>query len=118
MNQRAQAITKTYHDVEPMCKFPAVMQTVKKAINSGRFSDEEITEALLRMAKEGRSVTVDALRTELQGFPPSRRPVRETATDRVNDWQALKDPPTTTNGYVASSAPLALTDGSRPSGTK
>lgn len=72
VNQQAQRITRAYHDREPMSKFPAVMQIVKKAINSGRYDGEQITAALLRLADEGRSVTVDSLRTELDGFPASR----------------------------------------------
>jgi hypothetical protein len=67
--QRSKRITDAYAEVEPMCKWPAVNGVVLKAIRSNRFADDEIREALLRMAREGRSVTVDALRTELQGFP-------------------------------------------------
>jgi hypothetical protein len=53
-----------------MCKWPAVNGIVIKAIKSERFTDEEIQAALLRMAAENRSVTVDSLRTELGGMPP------------------------------------------------
>jgi hypothetical protein len=55
-----------------MCKWPAVNGVVIKAIQSGRYSDDEIRDALLRMAAENRSVTVDSLRTELGGLPPAR----------------------------------------------
>jgi hypothetical protein len=66
--QRSKRITDAYAEVEPMCRWPAVNGVVLKAIKSKRFADEEIKDALVRMAQEGRSVTVDALRTELQGF--------------------------------------------------
>lgn len=56
-----------------MCKWPAVNGVVIKAIKSGKFADDEIEAALLRLAKEGRSVTVDVLRVELSGQPPRSR---------------------------------------------
>jgi hypothetical protein len=68
--QRSKRLTDAYAEAEPMCKWPAVNGVVIKAINSNRFSDDEIRDALLRMAKENRSVTVDSLRTELGGMPP------------------------------------------------
>lgn len=67
--QRSKRLTDAYAEAEPMCKWPAVNGVVLSAIKSGRFKDEEIRDALLRMAAEGRSVTIDSLRTELQGFP-------------------------------------------------
>lgn len=68
--QRSKRLTDAYAEAEPMCKWPAVNGVVLKAIRSGRFTDDAIRAALLRLAGEGRSVTVDTLRTELQGFPP------------------------------------------------
>jgi hypothetical protein len=70
VTQRSKRITDAYAEAEPMCKWPAVNGVVIKAINSKRFTDEEIRDALLRMAAENRSVTVDSLRTELGGLPP------------------------------------------------
>jgi hypothetical protein len=105
--QRSKRITDAYAGVEPMCKWPAVNGVVLKAIKSGRFADDEIRDALLRMAADGRSVTVDALRTELQGFAPrndqgragaelSRRPRapdprRSTAAARAEQALAVAD---------------------------
>lgn len=71
-NVAAQRITRVYYEREPLSKFPAVMAVVKRALAAGRHSEDQITAALLRMADEGRTVTVDALRTELDGFPASR----------------------------------------------
>lgn len=72
VTQRSKRITDAYAQAEPMCKWPAVNGVVIKAIKSERFTDDEIRDALLRMAAENRSVTVDSLRTELGGLPPSR----------------------------------------------
>lgn len=70
LTQRSKRLTDAYAEAEPMCKWPAVNGVVLSAIKSGRFADEEIRAALLRLAAEGRSVTIDSLRTELAGFPP------------------------------------------------
>jgi hypothetical protein len=71
--QRSKRLTDAYAEAEPMCKWVAVNGVVLSAIKSGRFADEEIRGALLRLADQGRSVTVDSLRTELQGFPPQQQ---------------------------------------------
>lgn len=77
-----------------MCKWPAVNGVVLSAIRSGRFDDDAIRAALLRLAAENRSVTIDTLRTELVGFPatPQRgKGTRPSSADRaVADMQALK----------------------------
>jgi len=72
ITQRSKRLTDAYAAVEPMCKWPAVNGVVLSAIKSGRFSDDEIRAALLRLAAENRSVTIDTLRTELGGLPPPR----------------------------------------------
>jgi hypothetical protein len=68
-----------------MCRWPAVNAVVMKAIKAERWSDGEIHAALLRLAGEGRSVTVETLRIELNGLPP---PKRSTTDSRVE--QALR----------------------------
>ncbi len=70
VTQRSKVITDAYAAAEPMCKWPAVNGVVIKAIRSERYTDDEIRDALLRLAAEGRGVTVETLRTELNGFPP------------------------------------------------
>lgn len=80
VTQRSKRITDTYAAAEPMCKWPAVNGVVIKAIQAERYSDDEITAALLRMAAENRSVTVDSLRTELGGLPPRTQPGRPEST--------------------------------------
>lgn len=72
ITQRSKAITDAYAKAEPMCKWPAVNAVVIRALKAGRFTDDEVRDALLRMAAENRSVTVDSLRTELAGLPPRR----------------------------------------------
>lgn len=66
--QRVNALTKTYTDRVPLSKFPAIAGIVKRAIRAEMWSDEEIGQALERLAEEGRAVTVDTLRYELTGF--------------------------------------------------
>jgi hypothetical protein len=75
--QRSKRLTDAYASAEPLCKWPAVNGVVLAAIRSGRFTDDEIRGALLRLATQGRTVTIDTLRTELQGFPA--RPQQRSA---------------------------------------
>jgi hypothetical protein len=56
-----------------MCRWPAVNGIVLKAIKAGKWTDDEIEDALSRLAVEGRSVTTETLRVELQGFSPGQR---------------------------------------------
>lgn len=72
--QRSKVITDAYYAAEPMCKWPAVNGVVIKAIKTGKWTDEEIQDALLRMASEGRGVTVESLRIELDGLTPRASP--------------------------------------------
>lgn len=76
ITQRSKGITDAYAAAEPMCKWPAVNAIVIRAIKSEKFSDDEIRDALLRLAKEGRGVTVESLRVELAGLPPGNALVR------------------------------------------
>lgn len=70
-NRRAQALAAGYVDLVPLSKFPAVLGVVKKALNAG-YADDMVRAALVRIAHEGRSVTVDVLRIELEGLTPAR----------------------------------------------
>jgi hypothetical protein len=75
LQQRANDLTKSYHEaVKGMCKFVAVLGIVKTAIRTDEWTDDEIREALLRLAGEGRSVTIDTLRIELSGLTPRAAP--------------------------------------------
>jgi hypothetical protein len=73
ITQRSKRITDAYAAAEPMCKWPAVNAVIIRAIKAGKWSDDEIRDAVLRLAAEGRPVTVDTLRVELQGLPPAQR---------------------------------------------
>lgn len=77
-SRRAQRLTKTYTDVVPLSNFPAVMGIVKKAMRAG-YADEQITTALHGLARDGRPVTVDTLRIQLEGFTPLSRASRSEA---------------------------------------
>lgn len=77
-----------------MSKYPAVLGVVRKAVQSGKFTDQQITDAMLRLASEGRSVTVETLRVELTGHAPPANGRRPSTTDqRIADAQALKSTP-------------------------
>jgi hypothetical protein len=101
MNQRANAITARYTELVPLSNFPAIAGIVRKALNakapdglSPRYFDDEIGDALVRLANEGRPVTVDTLRIELDGITPLRRAAAGLATapgDRVRANQAGLD---------------------------
>lgn len=71
--QRSKVITDAYAAAQPLCKWPAVNGVVLKAIKTEQYADDEIRAAVLRLAEEGRSVTVDTLRVELSGLPPGRQ---------------------------------------------
>jgi hypothetical protein len=84
ITQRSKRLTDAYAVAEPMCKWPAVNGVVLSAIKSNHFTDDEIRDALLRLAAEGRSVTIDTLRTELRGLPPRNRAPSGRDTKQVN----------------------------------
>lgn len=87
VTQRSKVITDAYTAVVPMCKWPAVNAIVIRAIKAERWADDEVQAAVLRLADEGRPVTVDTLRIELDGLPPSNgaraSPRPSTADSRV-----------------------------------
>jgi len=72
IGQRGNTLAKIYTDLRPLSKFPAIATMVRKAIASG-YSDTAIGDALRRLAEDGRTVTIDSLRIELDG-PPRLRP--------------------------------------------
>lgn len=67
--QRVNVLAKRYTDRVPLSNFPAVAGVVRKAVRAAMWADDEIAAALERLADDGRAVTTDALRYELQGFP-------------------------------------------------
>jgi GntR family transcriptional regulator len=70
--QLVNAITRTYTDRVPLSNFPAVAGVVRKAVRAQRYSAQQIVDALGRMVDDGRPVTTDALRIELEGLPTQR----------------------------------------------
>ena len=71
--QRAKRITDAYDAAVPMCKWPAVNAVVIRAINAEKWTDQAVHDALLRHAADNRPVTIDSLRTELDGIAPRGR---------------------------------------------
>jgi hypothetical protein len=69
---RAQALATRYHELVPLSKFPATLTIARQAIRAG-YADALIEAALVRLAGEGRPLTVDVLRVELEGLPAGRR---------------------------------------------
>lgn len=68
LNRRAQLLAKHFYDLRPMSNFPATMEMCKKAIRAGH-ADEAIEAALTMLAQEGRTLTVETLRIQLEGAP-------------------------------------------------
>lgn len=79
----AQAITNSYRERVPMSRHPAVLGIVKFALKTGLYSGEDILAAALRLADEGRSLTTETLRIEIEGFGQRQRanPGRQQPTD-------------------------------------
>ena len=84
INLRAQALARMWTELVPLSKFPATLGICKRAIQAGK-TDPEIEAALRRMASEGRTLTIDSLRVELEGLPPSRY-AEPTQPVRRNPW--------------------------------
>jgi hypothetical protein len=68
--QRSKPITDAYAKAQPMCRWPAINGVVIHAIKSGKYADDQIQDALMRMADSGQPVTVESLRVEIEGLPP------------------------------------------------
>lgn len=85
VTQRSKIITDAYAATEPMCRWPAINGIVIRAIQAEAWTDDEIQAGILRLAGEGRSVTLETLRIELAGQPPPRRNGRHapTSTERL-----------------------------------
>lgn len=83
ITQRSKRITDAYAQAQPMCRWPAINGIVIKAIKTEQFTDEEIRAALLRLANEGRTVSVETLRIELQGMPPRQAPAANGNRDML-----------------------------------
>ena len=66
-----------------MCKWPAINGVVIHALKSKKYTDEQVHDALLRMAGTGQPVTVESLRVEIEGLPP-RSPAGRTAGPPVS----------------------------------
>lgn len=90
---RAQKLTDGYVERVPMSRYPAVLGVVRSAVRAG-YTDQQIVQALARMADEGRSVTVEALRVEIEGLPVARRtaPRPNAADATVAHLQSMKTP--------------------------
>lgn len=73
LTQRSKRITDAYAVAEPMCRWTAINGIVIKALKADKWVDSEIRDGLLRLAEEGRTVSVESLRVELQGLPPRKR---------------------------------------------
>jgi len=113
ITQRSKAITDAYAAVVPLCKWPAVNGVVIRAIKTEQYADDEIRAAVLRLAGEGRSVTVDTLRVELDGLPPRRSAARPSTTDdRVATAEALKQRARERRGAVDQNQPANVIPGS------
>lgn len=104
--QRSKIITDAYYAIEPMSKWPAINGIVRHAINSKKYADDQILDAVLRLANEGRTVSIETLRIEITGFVPREsrgeqgrgsgelarrggRPIQSPADQRIADAAPL-----------------------------
>lgn len=87
--RRAQALADRYYDIEPLCTYPAILKIVRRVIETGRFSDEEIGKALESLAHDSITVSMNTLRIELQG---SLRPGRSSKDGKIRALDSLKVP--------------------------
>jgi hypothetical protein len=69
IGQRANRLATIYTDLVPLSKFIAVSQIVTKACAA--YDDQQITDGLLKLVDEKRSVTADTLRIAIEGAPRS-----------------------------------------------
>lgn len=83
---RANRLAKTFTDRVRLSNFPAVAGVVRKAIKAN-YADAAIVDALGRLADDGRSVTTDTLRLELEGRPPPRGQPADVWLDAYNNDQ-------------------------------
>ena len=81
----AQRLAKGYATKVPLSKFTAIMGICKKAL-AANYTEEQITIALDQLAEEGRPVTVDTLRIQMEGLPTSSG--RESNLQRKRKQQA------------------------------
>jgi len=90
--QRSKPITDAYAAAQPMCRWQAINGIVVLAIKSGKYADEEVRAALLRMAESGKTVTVESLRIEIEGLAPwqsaNGRSSAAPGPDRARGWIA------------------------------
>ena len=85
----ANRLAKAYTDVVPLSRFPAIAGIARKALQSG-YDEQTIHDALIRLANEGRSVTVETLRIEIEGLPTTGRTSGpRTADDRLAGLRGL-----------------------------
>lgn len=80
VNQLAQDLATRYRELVPLSKFPAVMRIAKQALDAD-YALDDIAAALERLAEEGRPLTVDVLRVELEGLPTRRTPASSVRLD-------------------------------------
>lgn len=72
LEQRVNALAKAYTDLVPLSTFIAVRQLVKRAINADKYTDEQISDGLLKLADEKRPVTANTLRIAMEGLPTAK----------------------------------------------
>lgn len=93
-NKAAQDLARAYTELVPLSNFPAVMRLARKALGTGRYSDEQLRAALVRLGRDGRTVTADTLRYELEGFPARASPANKTDANIAALLSRRSDPPT------------------------
>ncbi len=84
LNQQANALAKAYYEAQPLSNFPAVAGICRKALKAGH-SDWDIAAALQRLVDEGRGVTTETLRVELEGLPERKSRVPDRGAEILRE---------------------------------
>lgn len=82
ITQRAKRMTDAYAELVPLCKWPAINGIAIRAIKTEKYTDDVIGDALLRLAADGRSVTTEELRIEIEGLPAPRQRASQNGRGR------------------------------------
>lgn len=80
IDHRVNLITDAAYEVRPMMNYAATRTIVKKALNAG-FADQAVHDALQRVIADGRSITTETVRVELEGLPERKTRTPDRAAE-------------------------------------
>lgn len=84
LNQQTNRVAKTYTNHVPMSRFVAVAGIVRQALKI--YDESLVVDALDRLGAEGRPLTVDTLRIEIEGLPPRKTARQQEREGLFASW--------------------------------